>query len=162
MVIGPGRLASLVAALTAVALLVASAGAGAKSHCAARPSSDPLAPQLMFPCTATRLRAGHSFVWQVKDTDPMAAQPLYRPWLDLTRKRGRHGILPRDETGYGIYAPLKPVKNRAGRFSYKAPVYHFGGYWLVSRGTWYAQVQQIDGTGGGAIHYSRVVRLVIR
>jgi hypothetical protein len=157
-VTGGGRLAAVVA----FGVLMASAGAGAKSHCTAKRSADPLAPQLTFPCTSARLKAGHNFVWRVKDTDPMAAQALYRPWLDLTRRRARHGILPADDTGHGIYAPLKPVKNQPGRFSLTAAAYRFNGYWLVSTGTWYAQVQQIDGTGSGAIHYSRVVKLVIR
>jgi hypothetical protein len=157
-----GRLAGLAAAVVVGGVLMATTGAGAKSHCTARRNADRLAPQLTFPCTAARLRAGHNFVWRVKDTDPMAAQALYRPWLNLTARRARHGILPVDDTGHGIYAPLKPVKNQPGRFSLTAAAYRFNGYWLVSRGTWYAQVQQIDGTGSGAIHYSRVVKLVIR
>ena len=33
------------------------------------------------------------------------------------------------------------------RLSYKAKAFDFPGYWLVIKGTWYVQVQQIDSNG---------------
>jgi hypothetical protein len=146
-------------ATAAVAGLALAPGANASARCAKR-SSDPLAPVLIKPCAGARIRAGHNLTFQVRVSDPYAAQPAYYPYLNLTREPPRHGILPSDN-GYGICAQMSPVRNRPGRFSYRAPRYHAPGYWLFRRGVWHVQALQVDGTGTGAIHYGPVERIVI-
>jgi hypothetical protein len=143
-----------------VAALAPPGAAVAKRTCAT-PSSDPLAPVLASPCAGTGISAGHNLTFQVRDDDPYAAQPPYRPYLDLTRHRPGHGILPEDN-GYGIYAQMNPVPGRPGHFSYRAPRYHVPGYWLFRQGVWYVQVLQVDGTSTGEIHYGPVEKINIR
>ncbi len=144
---------------TAIALVLPGA-ADARRACAKR-SADPLAPVLTKPCAGARIRAGDNLTFHVRVSDPYAAQPAYYPYLNLTRERPRHRILPSDN-GYGIYAQMSPVRNRPGRFSYRAPRYHVPGYWLFRRGVWYVQALQVDGAGTGAIHYGPVERIIIR
>lgn len=146
------------AAATAVTALAAPASA--KPRCAKR-SSDPLAPVLTRPCAGVRMKAGHNFTFQVRVSDPYAGQPPYYPYLNLTRSRPRHGILPSDADGDGIYAQMDPVPGRPGRFRYRAPRYHVPGYWLFRKGVWYVQVAQVDGTGAGSVHRSPVEKVTI-
>jgi hypothetical protein len=146
-------------ATAAVAVLALAPGANASTRCAKR-SPDPLAPVLIKPCAGAGIRAGHNLTFRVRASDPYAAQPAYYPYLNLTRERPRHRILPSDN-GYGIYAQMSPVRNHPGRFSYRAPRYRVPGYWLFRRGVWYLQVLQVDGSGPGAIHYGPVERIVI-
>jgi hypothetical protein len=153
--------AILAPALAAAALLVAPAS-GATASCP-KPSSDRLAPELTSPCAGARLKAGHDFFWRVTDTNANARKRLYYPFLNVTRSRPRHGILPDDASGQGIYAQMRAVKGHPGRFSYEARRYSFRGYWLVTKGTWYVQVQQVDGTApNGTRRYSPVEKVTIR
>jgi hypothetical protein len=145
---------ALVAALTTV--LAVSATAAAKK---CSPSAGPLSPRLSSPCAGTSISAGHDITWQVTDTNPKAKR--YHPYLNLTRSKPRHGILPADHNGDGIYASMKSVKGHPGRFTYKAAAYTYPGYWLVTKGTWYVQVQQIDSTVRGGLRYSPVVAIHI-
>jgi hypothetical protein len=137
-----GRFAGpvLVAALTA---LLAISGSAAAKKCS--PSAGSLSPRLTSPCAGGHVRAGHNITWKVTDTNPKSGQ--YHPFLNLTRQKPKHGVLPDDHNGNGIYAEMKAVKGHPGHFSYKAKAFDFPGYWLVTKGTWYAQVQQIDSTG---------------
>lgn len=146
---------ALVVALTA--MLVVSGTAAAKKTCS--PSAGRLAPQLTSPCAGATIRAGHNVTWKVTDLNPKAGP--YRPFLNLTRSRPKHGVLPDDHNGDGIFAELKPVKGHPGRFSYKARNYTFPGYWLVTKGTWYVQVQQIDDTGTRGVRLSPVEKIHI-
>ena len=143
-----------------VAAMALPGAAAARRACSAR-NSDPLAPVLTNPCAGAQVRAGHNFTFRVRVRDPYAAQQAYFPYLDLTRQRPRHGVLPADN-GYGIYAQMTPVRNRPGQFSYRAPPYHVPGYWLFRMGVWYVQVLQVDGAGVGAVHYGRVEKINIR
>jgi hypothetical protein len=148
-------------ALTVALILAAAACAAAKSRCARR-TSDRLAPALIKPCAGARIRTGHNFTFQVRDRDPFARHTRFHPYLNLTQRRPRRGILPSDDDGYGIYAQMHPVAGHPGRFRYRAPRYHLPGYWLFHRGVWYVQVLQVDGTGRGQIHYGRVEKITIR
>src|SRR2546421_5940703 len=116
-----------------------------RSHCA-KPSRNPDAPQLTFPCAGDRLRAGHNFTWRVHDSDPDARRPFRHPWINVTRAKAKHGVLASNSDGHGILAPMKPVHGRSGSFTYRAPAYRFRGYWLVTKGTWYVQVKQVEST----------------
>jgi hypothetical protein len=152
--------AAVAGALTLALALPAAPAARARRTCAKR-SADPRAPRLTAPCAGVRIRAGHNFTFRVRDRDPFARQPLYRPYLNLTRRRPRHGILPSDDGGFGIFVQMTPVAGRPGHFSYRAPRYHMSGYWLFSRGAWYVQALQVDPTSRGAIRYGPAERITI-
>jgi hypothetical protein len=128
----------------------------------AKPSRNSMAPQLTFPCAGARLKAGHNIVWRVRDINPDAKHRFYYPYLNVTRNRPRHGVLPSDANGYGIYAQMRPVKGHPGSFRYQAKRYHFHGYWLVTKGTWYVQAQQVDHSGSGKTLYSPIEKVTIR
>jgi hypothetical protein len=127
-----------------------------------KPGANLDVPQLTFPCASDRLRAGHNFTWHVRDTDPDAGRPFRHPWINVTRAKAKHGVLPPDSDGHGIFAPMKTVKGRSASFTYRAPGYRFDGYWLVTKGTWYVQVQQPQSAGNGRTVYSPVEKIVIR
>ena len=127
----------------ALIAMLALSGTAAAKQCS--PSAGDLSPRLTSPCAGANIRAGHNVTWKVTDNNPKAGR--YHPFLNLTRQKPRHGVLPDDHNGNGIFAQMKAVKGRAGHFIYTAKKYDFPGYWLVTRGTWYVQVQQIDSTG---------------
>jgi hypothetical protein len=131
---------ALAAALTA---MLALSGTAIAKKCS--PSAGSLAPRLTSPCAGATIRAGHNVTWKVTDTNPKSGE--FHPFLNVTRRKARHGVLPDDNTGNGIFAQMKAVKGHAGHFTYKAKAYNFPGYWLVTKGTWFVQVQQIDSTG---------------
>jgi hypothetical protein len=151
----------LIAGLLVAGLLAAATSSSAKAPCAA-PSGDRLAPVLTAPCVGARLKAGHNLTWRVTDTNRNARQTLGRPFLNLTRTRPRRGVLPEDQSGHGIYTRMTPVAGHPGHFSYRAKPYAFAGYWLVTKGTWYVQVQQIDATARHGRRDSPVERITIR
>jgi hypothetical protein len=156
MTAGRGASAIAVAALTGALALVG--GASAQGRCAKR-SGDRLAPVLTFPCAGARLRAGHNFIWRANGRS--VRRRAYFPYLNVTRRRPRRGHLPRDNTGYGIYAQMHAVRGRRGQFRYRAPRRRVAGYWLFRRGVWFVQVSQIDPAGRGSIRYGPVERITI-
>jgi hypothetical protein len=129
--------------LVAAAALLALSGTAAAQKCS--PSAGTLAPRLTSPCAGGHIQAGHDITWKVTDTNPKSGR--YHPFLNLTRQKPKHGVLPDDHNGNGIFAEMKAVKGHPGHFSYKAKAFDFPGYWLVTKGTWYVQVQQIDSNG---------------
>jgi hypothetical protein len=157
-----GRFRTMAAPVLVASALLGAQASGAHAPCA-KPGPDRLAPRLTFPCAGARLKAGHDFVWRVTDNNPNARRRLYFPFLNVTRNRPTGGILPDDVSGRGIYAQMKAVKGHPGHFAYEATSYHFPGYWLVTKGTWYVQVQQVDGTAlHGSRRYSPVQKIRIR
>ncbi len=130
------------ALIAALGTMLALGGtAAAKKPCS--PSGASLAPRLTSPCAGANVRAGDNVTWTVTDTNPNSGR--YHPFLNVTRSKPKHGRLPDDHTGNGIFAQMKRIS--PGHFSYKAKRFTFPGYWLVTKGTWYVQVQQIDSTG---------------
>jgi hypothetical protein len=149
-VVGPG----LVAALTATLAL---GGTAVAKKCS--PSAGNLSPRLTSPCAGATIQAGHNVTWKVTDNNPKAGR--YHPFLNVTRQKAKHGVLPDDHNGNGIFAEMKAVKGRPGHFSYTAKKYDFPGYWLVTKGTWYVQVQQIDSTGNHGERLSPIEKIHI-
>jgi hypothetical protein len=141
---------AVVAALAA--MLAISATAAAEKTCS--PSSGRLSPRLTSPCARATIKVGHNVTWTVADANPKAKAD--HPYLNLTKLKPKHGIVPDDRSGAGIFAELKSVKGHSGRFTYEARADDFAGYWLVTKGTWYVQVQQIDPTVKGGLRYSPV------
>jgi hypothetical protein len=80
-------------------------------------------------------------------TDPNPKAGEFHPFLNVTRRKDKHGVLPDDDNGKGIFTQMKAVKGHPGHYSYKAEAENFPGYWLVTKGTWYVQVQQVDSSG---------------
>jgi hypothetical protein len=152
--IGRVAAATLIAAATAVLAL---GGTATAKKCSL--SAGSLAPRLTSPCAGATIRAGHNVTWKVTDTNPKAGR--FHPFLNVTRRKAKHGVLPDDDNGKGIYAQMKAVKGHPGHFSYKAKAYNFPGYWLVTKGTWYVQVQQIDSSGTNGERVSPIEKIHI-
>jgi hypothetical protein len=149
-VVGPG----LVAALTATLAL---GGTAVAKKCS--PSAGNLSPRLTSPCAGATIQAGHNVTWKVTDNNPKAGR--YHPFLNVTRQKAKNGVLPDDHNGNGIFAEMKAVKGHPGHFSYQAKKFNFPGYWLVTTGTWYVQVQQIDSTGNHGERVSPIEKIHI-
>jgi hypothetical protein len=145
---------ALVAALTA---MLALSGTATAKKCS--PSAGNLAPRLTSPCAGATIRVGHNVTWKVTDNNPKAGR--FHPFLNLTRQKPKNGVLRDDHNGNGIFAEMHAVKGRPGHFTYTAKKYDFPGYWLVTRGTWYVQVQQIDSTGNHGERLSPVEQIHI-
>ncbi len=140
------RIVSMLA-ISALALLVGDALALAKPHkhhkvCA--PSKGKAYPRVISPCNGASVAPGKAVTFMVEDLN--VNHRKYRPFLNLTKTKPQHGILPNDKNGRGVFAGLKPVKDHPGRFKVTPQVYTFPGYWLVTKGTYYVQAQQVDGT----------------
>lgn len=149
-VVGPVLVAALIA-------MLALSGTAAAKKCS--PSAGSLSPRLTSPCAGATIRVGHNVTWKVTDTNPKAGR--YHPYLNLTRAKPKNGVLRDDHNGNGIFAQMKAVKGHPGHFTYTAKKFDFPGYWLVTRGTWYVQVQQIDSTGNHGVRLSPVEQIHI-
>lgn len=143
---GSRRIVSMLV-VSAVTTLVGAAFALAKPHrhhrvCA--PSNGKANPRVISPCDGASVAAGRAVTFTVEDLNLNAGQDP--PFLNLTATKPRHGILPDDQGSKGVFDALKPIKGHRGRFKVTPTLYTFPGYWLVTRGTYYVQVQQVDGT----------------
>ena len=131
-------------ALAAAALLGAPAVGGERRRAPSR-APTALAPELTFPCAGARLKCRSQLLLardRHQSERPQAAllpvperhaQPAEA--RDPARRRVRPRDLRADERGQG---PSRPLLLRGQAYS-------FQGYWLVTKGTWYVQVQQVDG-----------------
>ncbi len=143
----PSRRIASTLAISALTLLIGAALALATSHkhhnvCA--PSKGRAYPRVLSPCNGASVAPGKPVTFTVEDLN--VNHKKYPPFLNLTTARPRHGILPNDKNGKGLFDSLKRVKGHPGRFKVTPKVYTFPGYWLVTKGTYYVQVQQVDGT----------------
>ncbi len=157
------RLASRFALAAALmALFAFPAGAAAKSHrsCSLRAGS--LTPTLSFPCNRATVHVGHNLTFKVRDRNSKAHR--YPPFIELTSKRpGRHGRLPADPGAGGIYGQLRAVKGDPTLFTYRPTTYSFPGWWLITPGTYYVQIQQVDDRAGSSLtFYSPVSTIYVR
>lgn len=107
------------------------------------PSRGRLYPRLLSPCNGATVREHATVVFRVRDLNPLHRR--YPPFLNLAlSRRLRHGVLPNDTTGNGLYTQLRPVKGHPAVFFYRAPQEIYPSYWLNHPGTYYVQVQQVD------------------
>ncbi len=139
-----GRRIASILAISALTLLLGAALALAKHHKVCSPSKGKAYPRVTSPCNGASVSPGKAVTFRVEDLNVNATK--YPPFLNLTKTRPRHGILPDNQNGKGVFDPLKPVKGHPGRFKVTPTLFTFPGYWLVTKGTYYVQVQQVDGT----------------
>ncbi|HET9104410.1 MAG TPA: hypothetical protein VFN55_13730 [Solirubrobacteraceae bacterium] len=99
-------------------------------------------PTVTSPCNKATISSGAHVVFKVRDLNSSAYK--YHPFLVLTPKAPKHGIVPSDVGGNGLYDELKPVKGHHGQFQDKPHLYTFPGYWNVTPGKYYIQVHQIE------------------
>lgn len=151
----------LVLALFTVTLLAGAAAAlavPARHRAPCSPSAGPGTPQLLSPCNHAVLRAGKAFTFRVKDFNSEAR--TYPPYLNLTAKGPKHGVL-KDATGArGIFDETRAVRGHSGLYTLKTPLFTYSGYWLVTPGKYYLQLQQIGVTG--RLIYSPVETVTVR
>lgn len=152
--------AGLAGALAIVSFLAFSAAAGAKGHCYV--NTKPRYPTVTAPCPRARIAPGAHVTFVVRDLNPSAGR--YKPFLILTKHAPRHGIVPSDTSGNGLYDQLKPVRGHHGRFQDRPTQHSFPGYWNVTPGKYYVQIHQIE-SGCTTRHctvYSPVTTIIVR
>jgi hypothetical protein len=144
--------------VAALALLLAAPAVAHRAQCS--PSAGTLAPRLLHPCDHAVVSVGKVFTFVVRDRNPLAHK--YPPFLNLTNRPPRHGVLKNANGKVGIFIELHPVRGHADLFAARPPHYTFPGYWLVTRGTYYMQVQQVDCSVSSCHRYSPVERIQVR
>ncbi|MGI8712134.1 MAG: hypothetical protein ACR2NR_02920 [Solirubrobacteraceae bacterium] len=115
-------------------------------------------PFLPYPCDGAIIRRGaRRNLFAVYDANPESA--LYKPYIDLSPKPpDAAGVLPVDTTGDGVFAQTTRVPARPRQFHYTDYAYTFPGFWTITPGKYYVQVQQID----APVFYSRVAAIYVR
>jgi hypothetical protein len=138
-----------VASLGALALMLAGllafagpAGAKGKTHKACHASAGSQIPIITFPCNGAVIRVGSRQTFKVYDANIYAHK--YKPFINLTSKAPRHGIVPTDGGADGFYDSLRQVKGHRTQWSNKPRYETYRGYWSVTPGKYYVQVQQVD------------------
>jgi hypothetical protein len=134
-----GTLAVMVAALLACA---GPAGARGKGHKPCHASAGSQVPIITFPCNGTAIRVGAKPTFKVDDANIYAHK--YKQFINLTKKPPRHGILADDSGADGVYDALRQVKGHRNRWFDKPTYETYPGYWSVTPGKYYVQVQQVD------------------
>ena len=119
-------------------------------------------PTVTVPCNKASINSGAHVIFKVRDLNSSASR--FHPFLVLTKKAPRHGIVPSDTGGNGLYDQLKPVKGHHGQFQDKPHLYSFPGYWNVTPGKYYIQVHQIESacTTKHCLVYSPVTTLTVK
>ena len=148
----------VVAALIALFAVTAAQARSHKHKSSCSPSSGKYDPRLLSPCNGATVPAGVVFTFKVKDVNPGSG---YRPFLNLSSHAPRHGVLKDDTSGNGLFDGMKRVHGHRGLFTLTPPLYSFTGYWLVTAGTYYVQVQQVDCAVKGCRRYSPVEKLTV-
>jgi hypothetical protein len=154
---------SLLIAVAAVLVALSALGgtALAKRRCSLRARSA-LVPTLKFPCNRARVATGHNITFTVVDRNSKAHR--YRPFIELSKKGpNKHGRLPNVPPTGGFYDELKPVKHHSTLFTDRPDQNSFPGWWDITPGTYYIQIQQVDDRAGiGDTFYSPVSRITVR
>lgn len=156
------RFVGVFAIVTALASLSFVAAAGARSHRRCSLRAGPLTPTLSRPCNRAAVQVGHDVTFTVFDENSKAH--LYRPFIELTKKKpDRRWRLPRIPGADGFFAQLNAVKGHSARFTFRAPSLSYPGWWLVTPGRYYVQIDQVDNRAGQALtFYSPVSTIYVR
>src|SRR5664279_3415740 len=146
--------------LAVVAILAFSAPAGAKGHCYV--NTKPRYPTVTVPCPRAKIASGAHVTFTVRDLNPSGYH--YKPFLILNKRAPKHGVVPSDTSGKGLYDELKPIKGRHGFFVDKPTQHSFPGYWNVTPGKYYLQVHQIESscTTPHCMVYSPVTTIIVK
>lgn len=159
----PKKAGSIAVTLTVMLAALSALGgvAVAKRRCSlrARPT---LVPTLKFPCNRATVKAGHNITFTVVDRNSKAHK--YHPFIELSKKGpNKHGRLPGVPPAGGFFDKLKPVKGHRTLFYDRPQQYSFPGWWNITPGTYYIQIQQVDDRAGrGDTFYSPVSRITVR
>jgi hypothetical protein len=148
----------VLAAVAAAVLVPGTAGARSRRPCS--PSKGSLFPRLLAPCNHTAVPTGRVFTFKVRDMNPNAHR--FAPYINLSRKPPKRGVLKDDTSGDGLFAQMKAVRGHRGLFQYRPKLFHFPGYWLVTPGRYFVQIQQIDCTVKGCHRFSPVETITVR
>jgi hypothetical protein len=134
-----GALALMLAALVTFA---GPAGARGKQHKACHASAGSQIPIITFPCTGAVIKVGSKPTFKVFDANIYAHK--YKPFLNLSTQPPRHGIVPNDSGADGVYNTLAQVKGHGTQWLDKPKYGTYPGYWSITPGKYYVQIQQVD------------------
>jgi hypothetical protein len=160
------KLGGLAVLVAVVAAMFTVATAGAKPHHKCTLSAGPRVPTVTFPCNRGTVHVGKDPTFKVHDGNSKAHQ--FHPFIEVTKKKpNKAGILPQNPGTGGVFDELHAVKGHSARFVDKPTAFNFPGFWLVTPGKYYVQVQQTDSRaphrrGGGLAYYSPVQTIFVR
>lgn len=155
----PAGLLVLVAVPAAMFALAGPAAASSRSSCYIHTKKR--YPTLISPCNRARIAAGSKVTFKVRDLNPSAYK--FKPTLNLSRHAPRHGRLRDDTSAFGLFAGVHSVKGHHGLFSLTPVRFTYHGYWEVTPGRYYIQIQQIEAscTTPHCLVYSPVTSITI-
>jgi hypothetical protein len=136
-----GGVAVLVAALAA--LLGVAATAGAKPHHRCSRSAGPRVPTVTNPCNGGTVHVGKNPTFRAHDGNSKAHR--FHPFIEITKKKpNKAGVLPTNPGADGVFDEMHSVRGHSAQFTDRPHPFNFPGYWLVTPGKYYVQVQQVD------------------
>lgn len=157
------RLGRLLAIVAAVGSMLAFAGAaGARTHRNCYIHTKKRYPTLISPCNRARIDSGSKVTFKVRDLNSSAYR--FTPTLDLSKHAPRHGRLRDDTSAFGLFAGLHSVRGHRGLFSVTPLRFTYPGYWDITPGKYYIQIQQIESscTTPHCLVYSPVTSITVR
>jgi len=134
-----GALAVVAAALLSFA---GPAGAKGKKHLACHATAGSQIPIITFPCNGAVLNVGSKPTFKVYDANIYAHK--YKRFINLSSKAPRHGIVPSDDGADGVFGALTQVMGHRTQWFDKPTYETYPGYWSITPGKYYVQVQQVD------------------
>jgi hypothetical protein len=137
-----GSLGALALMLAALRTCAGSTGAKDKQHKACHASAGSQIPIITFPCTGAVIKVGSRPTFKVFDANIYAHK--YKPFLNLNKQPPRHGIVPNDSGADGFYNTTAQVTGHPTQWLDKPNYETYPGYWSITRGKYYVQVQQVD------------------
>jgi hypothetical protein len=154
-----GSLFAIIAALASMSAFVGAAGA--KSHSKCYIATKNRYPTLISPCNKARIASGTKVTFEVRDLNSSAHK--FNPTLDLSKHAPKHGRLRDDTSADGLFRGLNPVRGHRALFAVTPTQYTYLGYWEVTPGKYYIQIQQIESgcTTPHCLVYSPVTSITI-
>ena len=137
-----GSVSVLAMMLGALLAFAGQAGAKGNKHKACHASAGSQIPVITLPCTGAVIKVGSKPTFKVYDANIYAHK--YKGFINLNKQPPRQGIVPNDSGADGFYDTLKPVKGHRTQWFDRPTYQSYAGYWSVTPGKYYVQVQQVD------------------
>jgi hypothetical protein len=135
-------LGALALMLAAMFTFAGPAGAKGKRHKACHASAGSQIPIITLPCTGAVIKLGSKPTFKVFDANIYAHK--YKRFINLNKQPPRHGIVPNDSGADGFYTTLAQVKGHRTQWFAEVKYQTYPGYWSITPGKYYVQVQQVD------------------
>jgi hypothetical protein len=156
-----GSLGALALMLAALLTFAGPAGARGKQGRPCHASAGSQMPIITFPCAGAVIKVGSKPTFKVFDANVYAHK--YKPFLNLNRQPPRHGIVPTDSGADGFYNTAGQVKGHPTQWLDKPKYETYAGYWSITPGKYYVQVQQVDPRSKRNVTtYSPVCVIIVR